>query len=230
MFWTWLWGPVGLFLSTPLTVCLVVMGQHVPGLKILSVLLGSAPVLAPPARMYQRMLAMDYDEMQALTADHLKQQTLAEFYDQVLIPALSLAEEDRHEGTLAEVRQRFIFTSTRELIEELDEGHHATAELTDAAPESTRVLVVPAKDDVDEIAARILVQLLSDEGIAARLVSATAIASECAETIANEPSRWCASPRCRLRRWQPSASCVGGSGGNAAACGRSSASGAPKPR
>ena len=63
VFWTWLWGTAGLFLSTPLTVCLLVLGRHVPGLKVLHMLLGSGPVLEPREQFYQRMLAMDFEEM-----------------------------------------------------------------------------------------------------------------------------------------------------------------------
>ena len=111
VFWTWLWGPAGLFLSTPLTVCLVVVGKYVPGLKFLSVLLGSDPVLEPPAQFYQRMLSMDSEAMLELAEKFVEARSLADFYDEVFVPALILAEADRHNGALAEVRQKFDFSS-----------------------------------------------------------------------------------------------------------------------
>src|SRR6185503_391124 len=84
VFWTWLWGPVGLLLSTPLTVCLVVLGRYVPHLEFLSVLLGDEPVLDPQTRYYQRLLAMDAEEASDLAEEFLKERTLAEFYEEVV--------------------------------------------------------------------------------------------------------------------------------------------------
>src|SRR5947209_4727111 len=96
VFWTWLWGPVGLLLATPLTVCLVVIGRYVPSLEFLSVMLSDEPVLKPETRFYQRLLAMDLEEATEVAAEYMKGRSLEEFYDQVAIPALILAEQDRH--------------------------------------------------------------------------------------------------------------------------------------
>ncbi|HEY9156207.1 MAG TPA: AI-2E family transporter, partial [Opitutaceae bacterium] len=120
VFWTWLWGTPGLFLSTPLTVCILVIGKHVPGLQFLSVLLGSEPVLDPAARFYQRMLSMDANEMLAMSKEFIRERSLEEFYNDVFVPALFMSEQDRHAGTLAEVRQKFIFETSRDLIEQLE--------------------------------------------------------------------------------------------------------------
>jgi hypothetical protein len=87
-FWTLLWGPIGLVLSTPLTVCLTVLGRHVPQLEFLYVLLGDEPVLSPDAHYYQRLLAMDEDEPIEIVETYLKEKSLEELYDSVLIPAL----------------------------------------------------------------------------------------------------------------------------------------------
>jgi predicted PurR-regulated permease PerM len=194
VFWTWLWGPIGLFLSTPLTVCLVVLGKYVPGLHFLSVLLGSAPALQPHERLYQRMLAMDADEMVALGKEYLEKHDLVEFYDQVLIPALNAAEEDRHNGTLAEVRQKFILQNTRELVDELGHTVRAKGNLPRSAHGPARVLIVPAKDDVDEVAAMILIQALAFESISARMMSVTALPTECPDVAArNEINLVCVS-------------------------------------
>src|SRR6185437_8545443 len=100
VFWTWLWGPIGLLLSTPLTVCLVVMGKYVPQLQFLDILLGDEPVLEPPVRVYQRLIAEDPEEATDLANEYLDEQPLEQVFDRIMIPALSLAEHDRHRGRL----------------------------------------------------------------------------------------------------------------------------------
>src|SRR5262249_44140156 len=100
VFWTWLWGPIGLLLSTPLTVCLMVIGRYVPRLQFLYVMLGNAPVLAPSARFYQRALAHDSDEATEIAEEFLKEHTLEEVYDELVLPALALAERDRERDAL----------------------------------------------------------------------------------------------------------------------------------
>ncbi|WP_319783871.1 AI-2E family transporter [Oceanisphaera sp. IT1-181] len=184
VFWTWLWGPVGLFLSTPLTVCVVVLGNYVPSLSFISVLLGSVPALKPNERLYQRMLAMDYNEMLSLSRDYVKQNSMTDYYDQLLIPALSAAEVDRQTGGLAEIRQTFILQNIPELIDELyEKDSNPPFSLT----RSARVLIVAAKDDMDELAGKILACGLEEIGIIARLHSAISVTSECAELIKQDP-------------------------------------------
>ena len=121
VFWTLLWGPVGLVLSTPLTVCLVVLGRYVPQLEFLHILLGDEPVLTPDAQFYQRLLAGRSSGARQVLEQHLEGSSLLELYDSVVIPALGLAEQDRHQNDLDEAVERFICQSTRELIEDLDE-------------------------------------------------------------------------------------------------------------
>ena len=91
MFWTWLWGALGLFLSTPLTVCLAVLGKYVPGLGVFATLLGEDAALEPDVRFYQRLLAVDQDGATAIVEAALKQQPRDEVFDQILVPALSRA-------------------------------------------------------------------------------------------------------------------------------------------
>src|SRR5262249_36248739 len=119
VFWTWLWGPVGLLLATPLTVCLVVLGRYVTRLEFLSVILSDEPVLPPATRFYQRMLTGDTVEAKEITEKFLKGKSLEELYDQVLIPALTLAEEDRHSGKLDHGREQSLLHNTRQLVDEL---------------------------------------------------------------------------------------------------------------
>ena len=100
VFWTWLWGPIGLLLSTPLTVCLVVIGKYVPQLRFLDIMLGDEPVLNPPERVYQRLLALDQEEVIDVVDDYLKERSIEEVYDDILLPAMAMAEQDRHKGRL----------------------------------------------------------------------------------------------------------------------------------
>lgn len=178
VFWTWLWGPAGLVLSTPLTVCVLVLGNYVPGLKFLSMLLGSQPVLEPPAQLYQRMLSMESEDMLDLAEKHIAEHSLEDFYEDVFVPALLLSEIDRHSGSLPEVRQRFIFQSSRELIEELERQDELARQQTPetekkdetepaAMPTVPRVLGVPARDEADEVVAHMVAHLLRRRGVTA---------------------------------------------------------------
>ena len=121
VFWAVLWGPAGLILSTPLTVCVVVLGRYVPHLSFLHILLGDEPVLAAEAQIYQRLLAMDQLEAHTVVDQFLKGRPLVELYDSVLIPALSMAEQDRHKGAIDTVREEFLFLSINEMIAEFSE-------------------------------------------------------------------------------------------------------------
>ena len=139
VFWTWLWGLVGLLLATPLTVCLLVIGKHVPQLSFLDILLGNEPVFEPKKRVYQRLLAGDQEEATELVDDDLENKPLVEVYDTVLIPALALtAETDWHRGELDEGRHKFILQSLKEMIQERGEGQQemqAKAAAKDAGPD-----------------------------------------------------------------------------------------------
>lgn len=193
VFWTWLWGVPGLFLSTPITVCIMVLGKYLTGLQFLSVLLGSEPVLEPSAKFYQRMLSMDPDEMRSIAVKYVEERSLEEFYNDVFIPALLMSEEDRHSGSLAEVRQKFIFEATRELIDELERRSDAKQSDTPGeesdikatkSPVSARdlddsrfiapvVFGMPGRDDADEVVALMLQHLLRVRGIETEVMPAT---------------------------------------------------------
>ena len=177
VFWTWLWGPAGLVLSTPLTVCVLVLGNYVPGMNFLSMLLGSDPVLEPHAQFYQRMLSMESEDMIELAEKHVAEHSLEEFYDDVFVPALLLSEEDRHSGDLSEARQAFIFQASRELIDELErQDEAARLAATPGAVASTEPATMPtvpvvlgfaARDEADEIVAHVFCHLLRRRGISA---------------------------------------------------------------
>ena len=115
-FWTWLWGPLGLLLATPLTVCLVVLGKHVPGLDFLGTLMADRPALPPEYSYYQRLLARDQSEASDLVERHIKSHSPPSVYDALLLPALNYAERDRLEGRLSQAEESTVSDSTRELI------------------------------------------------------------------------------------------------------------------
>jgi predicted PurR-regulated permease PerM len=175
-FWTLIWGPVGLILSVPLTVCLVVMGSHVPSLEFLAVLLGDQPVIPPYTCFYQRMLAHDEREAADILDRALKSQPLIAVYDSILIPALTLVEKDRQQGDLDEDTVRFIRASTGDMVDELgfrslevyaqDSPEAARAAiLLNSANLSARVAVIPVRDGSDDLVSTMLTQVLSLAGI-----------------------------------------------------------------
>jgi predicted PurR-regulated permease PerM len=199
VFWTWLWGAVGLLLATPLTVCLMVIGKYVPQLSFLDILLGNEEVFEPKKRVYQRLLAGDQEEANELIEGYLEQMPLGEVYDTVLIPALAMAETHWQRGEINEDRHKLIFQSLKETVEELGERHQdirekesvkATKEsegdsdpLVSTNASSLCVLCLPARDEADEIAGRMLAQLLATKGCVVEAVSVTALASEMVDLV-----------------------------------------------
>lgn len=172
--WTTLWGPIGLLLATPLTVCLVVLGRHVPQLHFLEVMLGDRPVLPDEAKVYQRLLARDPTEATELAEERLGACSPVELADGLLLPALSLAEQDRQRGRLNPDGRQAVAEGMASLLDELTE--------TVAADPARRVLCVAARNNLDEAAAGVLAYLLTGRGIQADVIpcekaSSRAIAS-----------------------------------------------------
>ncbi|MGA3190078.1 MAG: AI-2E family transporter [Bryobacteraceae bacterium] len=163
IFWTLLWGYPGLILSTPLTVCVVVLGRYVPQLSFLHIVLGDEDVLSTEIHLYQRLLAMDHAEALEVTTQFLKDRSLLDLYQQVIIPALILTEQERHRGTLEASREEFIFLCLTEIIAELGENDPPKKE---TAAHTGRVFLIPAKDAADEVSAVLFGQLLEREGYA----------------------------------------------------------------
>lgn len=198
-FWTWLWGPVGLILSTPLTVCLLVLGRYVPNMEFLGVLLSDEPALDTEITFYQRLLARDQDEATALLEQFVQANRPDTVYDQVLVPALSLAKADRRSDELTADAERFIYGAIREILDEPlpSEAPAAGAERgTPAASPSPQVLVLgcPARDETDELALQMLARLLQSTNCRVELVASGSLAGEMLA---------------RVRREAPSAVCVG---------------------
>ena len=186
-FWTWLWGPVGLLLSTPLTLCLVVVGRHVERLEFLDIILGDQPALTQQENFYQRMLANDPDEAARQAEDFLKDHPLSAYYDEVAVGGLALAQLDVNRGVLEHERRERIKQAVLGLIDDLSdhtnssptstgEDEEAGAKLQnysqDKAPQARRgrtVMCVAGRGSLDEAAAAMLGQLLERQGIAARV-------------------------------------------------------------
>lgn len=172
VFWAALWGPVGLVLSVPLTLCLILLGRYVPQLSFLEVLLGDAPPLKPEEHYYQRLLAMDQDQATYLAESYLQGKTLQNVYESLLIPALRLAEEDRHSGVIDDRLADFVAQSTRELIEDLGERENPEAKesgaekfLTNSKSAPASIVCIPARDQADELVGIMLTQLLQKGGV-----------------------------------------------------------------
>lgn len=201
-FWTWLWGPVGLVLATPLTVCLVVLGRHVDQLKFLDVMLGDEPALTPPELAYQRMLAGDPVEAAEQAERFLKDKPLVEYYQQVLIEGLKLAEADARRGSLDHERMLRIRDAVAEILDDLSTyedrpepvtqgdadkpqlltpvlGETRPRQSIEELPERWRtgkpVLCVPGLGLIDEAATLILAQLIEKQGVGVRAEQADAL-------------------------------------------------------
>lgn len=190
MVWTLIWGLPGLILSTPLTVCLIVMGRYVPQMSFLHILLGDEAELAPEAHFYERLLAMDQTEAHNIADRFLEGHKLVDLYDEVVLPALSLTEQDRHKGYLDETRSAFLFQSATELVAELS-GYHtplidATVDPEPTPEKACPVVCIPANDQADEIAATMLAQLLEQRGHKTLLLPAAALSPEIFSRLGEE--------------------------------------------
>jgi predicted PurR-regulated permease PerM len=131
-FWTWLWGPIGLILAAPLTICLVVLGRHVDRLKFLDVMLGDEPALTPAELLYQRMLAGDPVEAAEQAEQFLKDQSILQYYEEILIEGLKLAQADADRGLLDDERRARVRDAVAEIVDDLS-SHE---DKTEAEPQS----------------------------------------------------------------------------------------------
>ncbi len=208
IFWTWLWGGVGLLLATPLTVCVAVLGKYIPSMSFLEAILGDEPTLTFNDRYYQRLLALDRHEASAVAEEYHADHTLAETYSSLFVPALAAAEREEQAGALDARRQRFIFDATREMVDEM--GANATAQsIKDAKKEQDAkdgqttgepvetvsvaataalskhpVFCLPAADEADEIVAVMLAQILEGEGYKTESLSFRTLANEMVTLVA----------------------------------------------
>ncbi|MFC7396850.1 AI-2E family transporter [Chelatococcus sp. GCM10030263] len=189
IFWTSLWGPVGLFLATPLTVCLVVIGRYVPQLEFLGVLLGSDPVLAPEERLYQRLMAGNLEEAVELAEDYVDENSSLAFYDNVAIPALRLAENDRQRSSTDTNYRRLVAETAICVVQEVEDhvrektgsteepskgkGGDTSSSVAEAQPAS--VLCLAGRTEVDRAAAEMVAQVLGERGVGTRVLPPIAV-------------------------------------------------------
>jgi predicted PurR-regulated permease PerM len=187
IFWTVLWGPIGLVLATPLTVCLVVIGRYVPQLEFLGLLLGSEPPLAPEEQFYQRLVAGNPEEALELAEAYTADKTLLQFYDEVCLPALRLAEIDRQQKKLGPDSGKTVAEVALTVVRELgepkrdqeevpikDTGNIARTPAWKASP----VLCIAGRGEHDSVVSSMLVQLLDQRGVAARSLPASTLAPD----------------------------------------------------
>ena len=192
LFWTLLWGPVGLLLSTPLTVCLVVLGKHIPALEFLAVVLGDEPALAPEQRLYQRLLSGDAGEASALAEEELKSPGLTRYYDAIAMKALTLAHLDAARGRLPSDAQDKLLATVHDVTADLadyslqsvpaapdgdvqgstpDLGTtQSIGTLPNHLPIGLPVLCLATRTALDEAAAHLLSQLLTKRGLTADVI------------------------------------------------------------
>jgi predicted PurR-regulated permease PerM len=177
-FWAWLWGPVGLLLSTPMTVLLVVLGKYVPELHFFAVLLGDEPALSPHVVLYQRLIARDEDEASELVEEYMKDRTPEQTYQELFIPALVLTRQDLARGELDPQNARRLYQAVRELVDEI-----APPASQPEGGSKVTVFGCPARDEVDELALAMLAHLLRVHGRDVELVSSQALTAEILEKV-----------------------------------------------
>jgi predicted PurR-regulated permease PerM len=187
VFWTWLWGPVGLLLSTPLTMCFVVLGRHIESLKFLDVMLGDTPALKTEESLYLRMLAEDPDDATEDAEEFLRDSTLAAYYDEVVARALMLAQADVNRGVLDLVRQIRIRDAIKGVIFNLSERKDETGIKPVELPLSWRggkpVLCIAGRGPLDEAAALLLVDMLEKYGVGAQVISSDQVSATQIDTL-----------------------------------------------
>ena len=179
VFWAWLWGGVGLVLATPLTVCLVVAGRYLPQLEFLHVLLSDQHALPPSARLYQRLLSLEPEEASDLVETIRKKEGREGLFDDVLIPALQLAERERHGDELTEDRAQMLYESFATFVTESDGPAEGEEENRPA-----KVLCVAADDSADQLSAAMLAQVLVHQGIPAQTLPQGFTVSDLIERVA----------------------------------------------
>lgn len=184
IFWGWLWGPVGLILSMPLTLCLVILGRHVDRLEFLDVLLGDRPALTPVESFYNRMLTGNLDEVQDDAEQMLKTGALSDYYDKVAVPGLQMAAVDIERGLLTDAQTARILAGAETLLDELSDHGDGDAASPDAVPAIWRdpqaVLCIAGRGPLDPAATAMLTQLLGKHGLGAHQQPHSSVSSRAA--------------------------------------------------
>lgn len=180
-FWAFLWGPIGLILSGPLTVCLLVLGRHFKPFEFFVVLLGDQPALAPKVAFYQRLAARDQDEAAAVALEAAEEGGEQAALDSVVVPALCLARRDHHAGDLDKADLHYVVTAAREIAEEIAELRAAPLHPSDAR---VRILITPARDEAEHVAAEVFAMTLDPSRWEVKIAGDETLASELVEQVA----------------------------------------------
>ncbi|MEW4567625.1 AI-2E family transporter [Tautonia sp. JC769] len=193
MFWTWLWGPIGLLLSTPLTVCLAVLGKYVPALNVFATMLGEDVVLERDAQFYQRLLGHDSDAAFEVIEAALEEGfSLEQIFDQILIPALSRAESDLARSVIEESDEIFIWTTTRTILDDLEAREESTTKDTLIRPKTRKngkVLGLATNDAADTMVLRMIQMSLKPLGIPVEIINATRSPLEASEHLSGSKNQ-----------------------------------------
>jgi hypothetical protein len=187
-FWTWLWGPVGLLLAMPLTVCVVVIAKYVPPMQFIGVLLSDGSVLEPDIVYYQRLLAADRAEAKAIVEAYNEKNSPAQVYDDLMVPALGYAKRGLLQGNVTEAELQFVWQTTRELLAESKfdkpvetaaaNGSVSVNPGADFSPPKLRIIGCPGKDESDELVLVMLGQLLEPQRFDLEIIGAERPTSE----------------------------------------------------
>jgi predicted PurR-regulated permease PerM len=197
--WTWIWGPIGLVLATPMTVCLVVLGKYVPGLQIFDHLLGVRPPVGPPVRLYQRLLAKDEEEAEELIQAHLKDHSVVETSDEVLLPTIELVHQDRARDQIDDEDAERILTMLKNAVAELPAWSKVKADDVDAAAGDDErpfplIVGIPAHSAEEELLLQVLAHAVADLPCRFEVLSADRLVSErLAELVELQPAAVCIS-------------------------------------
>ena len=224
IFWTTLWGIVGLILATPLTVCLVVIGRYVPQLQFLGILLGSDPVLKPHEQLYQRLIAGNVEGAVEIAETFVDENSTQAFYDEIAMPTLRLAENDRQRSAAGGTYKRTVADSMIAVVRELSDHvrqRQAAAGTTLASPPPVRALGTPhlcigGRTDLDFAAAEMVAQVVAERGIGARVLAPISISQHginqldlagvevvCLSYLHSEPDTYARFAARRLRKRAP---------------------------
>jgi predicted PurR-regulated permease PerM/methylmalonyl-CoA mutase cobalamin-binding subunit len=186
-FWTWLWGPLGLILATPLTVCLVVLGKYVSALDFILTLVSDRPALTADVAYYQRLIAMDRDEAAEIVETQLPTLGVARIYDEMMVPALYYARRDHSRARLTDEQFAFVVRASREIADDV-----VAPTIPGATAERGRVLGCPGQDEADEAALHMLGHLLAPSGVSVQTLSAETLTGEVVAAVEQaQPSCIC---------------------------------------
>jgi predicted PurR-regulated permease PerM len=182
VFWTWMWGPIGLILSTPITLCLVVMGRHVKSLEFMDILLGDRPALTPAETFYQRLLSGNREDALEMAEAALADRPLLDFYDTVVLEALRRAADDVARGALSRERAVAMAKQMLAIVDDLGEHDDPATAGRAVIPQSRSsagvVACIAGRGPLDEAVSAMLAQLLEDRGVATKRVPSAMVGRE----------------------------------------------------